>query len=460
MAGFWTARPASAEQPPNIVVFFSDNLGYGDTGPYGSTLHRTPNLDQMAQEGRKFTHFYTSGNVCTQSRAGLMTASYAQRVSLYQNIRNGAVLQPGEPIGLHPEEVTVAEILKQAGYATMLVGKWHLGDQPVFLPTRQGFDEYWGVPYSDDMTPREGQNWPPLPLMRGEEVIEAPVDRDELTRREAEEAIRFITEKKDEPFFLVVSHAMPGSTKTSFASEAFRGRSKNDRYGDAIEELDWAAGEVMGALERLGLDDDTLVIWTADNSAAPGRGGTNEPLTGFYNATQEGGFRVPFIARWPGRVPAGTECAELGTMMDLLPTFASLANVQTPEDRTIDGKDIWPLISGEEGARTPHEAFYYYQYEQLQAVRSGPWKLFLPLERQRRGASAEPKVVDSPPRLYNVVEDPAEERDVVAEHGDVVDRLLGLAEAGRRELGDMGVQGEGVRPAGWVFQPQVLRLSE
>ncbi|MBM3853233.1 MAG: arylsulfatase, partial [Verrucomicrobia bacterium] len=272
---------ADRDRPPNFLMFMGDNVGYGDTGPYGSKLHRTPHLDQLAAEGRKFTHFYTAANVCTPSRAGLMTATYPRRLQLHHNARGGAVLQPGEAIGLHPSEVTIAEVAQSAGYRTMLIGKWHLGDHPLFLPTRQGFDEYWGVPYSDDMTPREGQSWPPLPLLRGETVIEAGVDRSELTRRETAEAIRFITENRDRPFLLLLSHAMPGSTATSFASAAFRGKSRNETYGDAIEELDWSAGEILGTLRRLGLDDRTLVLWTADNSAAARSRGTNAPLSGY-----------------------------------------------------------------------------------------------------------------------------------------------------------------------------------
>ena len=458
--------PAMAAQPggrpPNVVIFFCDNLGYGDIGPFGSTLHRTPNLDRLAAEGRKFTHFYTSANVCTPSRAGLMTGCYAQRVSLFQNVRNGSVLQPGEPIGLNPAEVTIAEVLKPAGYATMLIGKWHLGDQPPFLPTRQGFDHYFGIPYSDDMTERDGEKWPPLPLLRDEVVIDAPVDRDELTRRETEEAIRFITEQRAQPFFLILSHAMPGSTKAPFSSAAFRGKSRNGPYGDAVEELDWSASEVLAALKRLGLEEQTLVVWTSDNSATrrnPPQG-SNAPLAGFMGTAAEGGMRVPFLVRWPGQVPAGTVCTEQATMMDLLPTCAFLADRSPPQDRVIDGKNIWPLLAGEPGAKTPHEAFFYYHLDQLQAVRSGSWKLYLPLDRKRTRAGVEPTGVHSPARLFHVIDDPSEARDVAAEHPAEVARLLGLAEGARKELGDLDRPGTGQRPAGWVFNPQTQRLPE
>ncbi len=455
-----TSSAQTAEsRPPNFLVFFCDNLGYGDIGPYGSTLHRTPNLDQLAAESRKFTHFYTAANVCTPSRVGLMTATYPRRLNLYQNVRNGPVLQPGEAIGLNPSEVTIAEVLKSVGYATMLIGKWHLGDQPVFLPTRQGFDQYWGIPYSDDMTPREGVSWPPLPLMRNETVIEAGVDRNELTQRETSEAIRFISENRERPFFLLISHAMPGSTRAPFSSEAFRGRSQNGPYGDSVEELDWSAGEILKSVQLFGLSEKTLVVWTSDNSAAqrdPPQG-SNAPLSGYMNSPSEGGMRVPFLTRWPGRVPAGTVCDEMATMMDLMPTFASLANAETPDDKTIDGKNIWPLISGVEKATTPHEAFYYYHFDQLQAVRSGRWKLYLPLENKRLNSSTAPKRVDSAARLFDVVEDSGETRDVAEMHPDIIARLLKLAEPARLEIGDLDLPGRGERPAGWVFNPQMQR---
>lgn len=434
-----------------------DNLGYGDIGPYGSTLHRTPHLDRLASEGRKFTHFYAAANVCTPSRAGLMTGTYPRRLNLYQSVSRSSVLQPGESIGLNPAEITIAEVLKSVGYATMLIGKWHLGDQLPFLPTRQGFDQYWGVPYSDDMTPRAGTNWPPLPLLRNEVVIEAPVDRNELTRRETSEAIRFLSDNRSQPFFLLISHAMPGSTRASFSSPAFRGRSRNGPWGDAVEELDWSAGEILKALRRLKLDDNTVVIWTSDNPA-PRRDppqGSNAPLSGYMNSPAEGGMRVPCLMRWPGRIPAGTVCEELATMMDLLPTVAFLAGATPPGPTVINGQNIWPLVAGTAGARTPHDAFFYYHFDQLQAVRSGPWKLFLALERQRAQPGAPVKTAPVPARLFQVVEDPAETQNLATAHPEIVARLAGLAEPARREIGDLDIQGRGERPAGWVFNPKV-----
>jgi arylsulfatase A-like enzyme len=459
---------APASRPPNFIVLFCDNLGYGDVTPFGSTVHRTPNLERMAREGMKLTHLYSASGVCTPSRAALMTGSYPRRVNLHKNARGGGVLQPVEPIGLNPGEVTIAEVLKASGYATGMIGKWHLGDQGPFLPTRQGFDSYIGIPYSDDMTPREGQIWPDLPLMRNETVIEAPVDRNELTRREAEDAIRFITENRERPFFLYLPHAMPGSTRAPFASAAFRGKSRNGPWGDSVEELDWAAGQILDAVRRLGLEKNTLVLWTNDNGA-PRREpvqGSNLPLGGWGYTTAEGGMRVPGIAWWPGTIPAGTVCAEMITLMDVLPTFAALGGGKLPP-HPIDGRDIWPLLAGRPGARSPHPAFFYYHGEQLQAVRSGRWKLYLPLAAQRNfvGPAAPGKApgkADGAPqaaRLFDVVDDAAESRNVFAQHPDVVSALTKLAESAREDLGDVGRPGRGQRPAGWVFDPQPVRLG-
>jgi arylsulfatase A-like enzyme len=450
-------RPAVT---PNLILILCDNLGYGDVAPFGSTLHRTPNLDRMAREGMKLTHLYSASGVCTPSRAALMTGLYPKRVSLHMNATGGPVLHPVSPIGLNPDEVTIAEVLKPRGYATGIIGKWHLGDQPEFFPTRQGFDSYWGVPYSDDMTPRAGSPNPPLPLMRDETVIEAPVDRNELTRRETEEAIRFIRQHKARPFFLYLPQAMPGSTMAPFVSAAFRGKSKNGPWGDAVEELDWSLGEILGALQREGLDDRTLVIWTSDNGA-PRRDpvqGSNLPLGGWGYSTTEGGMRVPGIARWPKQIPAGTTSGELVTLMDMLPTFAFLAQANRSGPGPIDGKNIWPILAGQPNARSPHQAFYYYYLDQLQAVRSGPWKLCLPLSRRRTFG----KVENVPLRLYDVAQDPAEAHDLAAAHPDVVRALEALAADARRDIGDGDQPGVGQRPAGRVANPQpvVLRPGE
>ncbi len=456
---------------PNVIMIFCDNLGYGDIEPFGSELHRTPNLNRMATEGRKFTHFCVTAGVCTPSRASLMTGCYAQRVGMDTNPRDGQVLRPVSPYGLHPDELTIAEVAKTAGYGTGIIGKWHLGDQPEFLPTRQGFDYFLGVPYSDDMTEPtgkrigdrlDGNRWPPLPLMENERVVEAPVDRNELTRRYTERAIEFIRDQEDEPFFLYLPHAMPGSTSAPFASEAFRGKSRNGPWGDSIEELDWSTGQILDELVRLGIDDRTLVIWTSDNGAPLARDvsdpsrGSNRPLHGRGYTTGEGAFRVPTILWWPGHVPAGTTCDELATTMDVLPTFAALADVELPDDRVIDGHDIRPLLFGDAGAESPYDAFYYYQEDQLQAVRSGRWKLFVPLESFKRHPHFRRGGPDGP-LLFDVVADVSSEHNVAAAHPDVVDRLMALAEDARADLGDAGVDGAGIRERGKVADPSPQR---
>lgn len=445
-------------RPPNIVLFFVDNLGNGDLGCFGSRLHRTPHIDRLAAEGTKFTSFYVASGVCTPSRAALMTGCYPRRVNLHVSGNGGAVLRPLDSRGLHPDEWTIAEVLRSAGYATAIFGKWHLGDQPRFLPTRQGFDLFFGIPYSDDMTKdKRPEVWPELPLLRNERVIEAPVDRDLLVKRCTEEAIRFIEAHRQRPFFVYIPHTMPGSTPTPFSSPAFRGKSRNGAYGDAVEELDWSTGEIVDTLQRLGLTDDTLVIWTSDNGA-PRRDppqGSCAPYKGWGYDTSEGAMRMPCVMKWPGRIPAGRVCDEVVTTMDLLPTFARLAEAPLPP-RPIDGHDVRPILCGAPGARSPwdEKGFMYYRLEQLQAVRAGPWKLYLPL--QAKYIANNRRTAPAPLELYNVREDVGETRECSAEHPQVVQRLLALAEAAREELGDMDRPGRGQRPAGHVEMPQPL----
>jgi arylsulfatase A len=447
---------------PNLVVIYEDNTGYGDYGCYGSTVHRTPHTDRLCAEGMKFTDFYSTSGVCTPSRTSLMTGCYAQRVNMHVSHTGMVVLQPVAKKGLHPDEITVARLLKEQGYATACIGKWHMGDQAPFLPTRHGFDLFLGLPYSDDMTPREQfSEWPPLPVMRGEEVIDAPADRDYLTRQYAEEAVRFIKDHKDEPFFLYLPLAMPGSTTRPFAHPDFQGKSANGPYGDSIEEMDWCLGQVMETLEELGLDEKTLVMKASDNGAVkhdPPQG-SNAPLKGWGYDTSEGSQRIPCIMRWPGHIPAGSVCSEIATTMDILPTFARLAGTEPPQDRTIDGHDIGAILSGEaDGGSAYDEAgFYYYCVDQLQAVRSGPWKLYLPIEKRARRRQDKPVTVEA--ELYNLREDIGETEEVSAQHPDVVARLMALADKAREDLGDLDREGSGQRPAGWVENPvaQVLR---
>ncbi|HEY5312550.1 MAG TPA: sulfatase [Pirellulales bacterium] len=454
-------RARAAERPPNVVLVFVDNLGNGDVGCFGSKLHRTPNLDRLAAEGRKFTSFYVASGVCTPSRAALMTGCYPPRVGMHVSGTGGAVLRPLDPKGLNPDETTIAEVLKSRGYATGIFGKWHLGDQPPFLPTRQGFDTFFGIPYSDDMTKNvQPATWPELPLMRDEQVIEAPADRDLLVKRSTEEVIRFIERNRQRPFFVYLPHTMPGSTAAPFSSSAFRGRSANGAYGDAVEELDWSQGEIDATLKRLGLERDTLVIWTSDNGAVrrnPPQGSC-APYQGWGYDTSEGAMRVPCIMRWPGKIPAGTTCDQLCTTMDLLPTLAALAGAALPA-KTIDGHDMRPLILGTPGARSPWDetGFGYYRMDQLQAIRAGRWKLYLPLERKL--GSRQGKTVDARARLYDVVGDVAETHEASAEHPEIVRRLTAMADRLRKEVGDLGSPGTGQRAAGRVDHPRPLLPS-
>jgi arylsulfatase A len=450
----------AAPRPPNFILIFVDNFGNGDLGCFGSKLHRTPNVDRLAAEGAKFTSFYVASGVCTPSRASLITGSYPRRVNLHVSSKNGAVLQPLSPKGLNPDETTIAEVLKSAGYATGIFGKWHLGDQPQFLPTRQGFDEFFGLPYSDDMTKdKSPDTWPELPLMRGEKVIEAPADRNYLVKRTTEEVIAFLERHRDHPFFAYIPHTMPGSTAHPFSSPAFRGKSKNGEYGDSVEELDWSTGEIMAALKRLGLDDNTLVVWTSDNGAVRRNPlqGSCAPYKGFGYDTSEGSMRMPCVMRWPGRIPAGTVCDALASTMDLLPTFARIAGARLPAN-PIDGYDIRPLLFGPAGVKSPWDdvGFCYYRVDQLQAVRAGPWKIYLPLARKLTGNSPKGATKPAPLELYDVRNDVSEEREVSAQHPDVVRRLLAMAERARNEIGDVDRPGKGQRPAGWMENPKPL----
>jgi arylsulfatase A len=451
-AGSGRRRPGGK---PNFIIIFCDDLGYGDLGCFGSKVHRTPNLDQMAAEGMKFTSFYVSSGVCSPSRASLMTGCYPRRVNMHQDSHGKCVLFPVDGKGLNPNEITIAEILKQRGYVTCCIGKWHLGDQPEFLPTRQGFDHYFGIPYSNDMGARQRSENPPLPLLRDEEVIEAPAVQDTLTKRYTEEAVEFIRKNKDRPFFLYLPHTMVHNPLNP--GEKFRGKSANGLYGDAVEEIDASTGQILKTLKGLGLDRNTLVFFTSDNGASGSYGGSNAPLRGHKGTTWEGGMREPAIMWWPRHIPAGRTCDEMAITMDLLPTFTALAGAKLPTGRTIDGKNIWSLMSGRRGAKSPHEAFYYYQIDQLQAVRSGRWKLHLPLRPKKRHWGD--PIPDAPLALYDLENDIEEKNNVAEGHPNVVKRLLALAEKARSDLGDVDRQGTGQRPAGRVVSPKPLVLA-
>jgi len=442
------------DRPLNYIVIFVDDLGYSDIGPFGSKLNRTPHLDRMAAEGRKFTNFYVAAAVCTPSRAALMTGCYAQRVDMALNALpdsvNHIVLFPGDPKGLHPDEITIAEVLKDKRYATACIGKWHLGDQRAFLPTKQGFDYYFGIPFSNDMGYDNQIPYPPLPLLRNEDVIEEEPDQRFLTKRYTEETLRFIEQHREAPFFVYLPHSMVHWPH--YASPAFKDKSKNGIYGDVVEEIDWSVGQILDKLTALDLDERTLVIFTSDNGGGGARDCvvSNLPLRARKGSMCEGGLRVCTIAWCPGLVPQGTVCDELVTAMDLLPTFARLSGAKLPEDRALDGKDIFPLLCGDPKAKSPHEVFYYRRGMDLYAVRSGPWKLFVrttqaPLPGENRGRRIHAGT------LYHLTQDVGETTDLAAQHPDVVARLQTLAEASRVDLGDGADRpGKNVRRAAYV----------
>jgi len=428
------AQPA--KRLPNFIVIFTDDQGYQDVGCFGSPDIKTPNLDRMAAEGTKFTDFYVAASVCTPSRAALLTGCYPQRVSL------PSVLFPGAKVGLNPKEITIAALLKKRGYATMCIGKWHLGHLEPFLPTSHGFDHYFGIPYSNDMHHGGG-----VPLMRDTKIIERPVKQNDLTERYTAEAVRFITANKEGPFFLYLPHTFPHVPL--YCTERFKGKSKRGLYGDVIECIDWSTGEILKALKKLGIDEHTLVIFTSDNGpwlSKKKHGGCALPLRDGKFSVYEGGMREPCLMRWPGKVPAGKVCGEIATTMDLLPTFARLAGAEPPTDRVIDGKDIWPLMSGQPGAKTPHEAFFYHRGMRLAAVRSGKWKLHLGRTARPRAKKDQPKPEPRrmPGQLYDLEADIGEKNNVAAQHPDVVERLTALAEKFTDQLA------KNRRPAGRV----------
>jgi len=449
-AGLPAAAKAPGTTKPNVIIIYADDQGYGDLSCYGAKKLKTPHLDRMAAGGMKFTDFYVSAPVCSPTRSSLMTGCYPRRVGMHQH-----VLFPHSTRGLNPKEITIAELLKAKGYATACVGKWHLGHQKKFLPTSQGFDYYYGIPFSNDMWLPAGMSYAKdaklpadldeakrktgerkrstVPLMRNEEVIEYPANQAMLTERYTAEAVKFITANKAGPFFLYLPHTMPHYPLR--ISPRFKGKSAGGLFGDVIECIDWGVGQILAALKKLGIDDKTLVIYTSDNGPAAGSAG---PLRGKKGSTWEGGMREPCIMRWPGKIPAEAVCGELSTIMDLLPTIAKLAGTEAPTDRVIDGKDIWPLMAGEPGAKTPHEAFFYHTSRgQLAAVRSGKWKLHLkPPARRRRPKKGQPKPKPQAPgaQLYDLSADIGETTNVAGKHPEVVKRLTGLLEQFDKEL--------------------------
>jgi len=454
----------SEKEPPkpNFIFIFCDDLGYGDLGCYGNKMHRTPNLDKMASEGIKFTDFYVASGVCTPSRAALMTGCYPRRVDLDVNARPAGtigrqVLFPKAHKGLNPNEITVAEILKKQDYNTACIGKWHLGDQNEFLPTKQGFDYYFGIPYSNDMN----RDFCPLPLMEMESVIEAPVDQNTLTRRYTEKVVEYIRannpQKTGKPFFVYFPHAM--THNPLHAGDAFRGKSANGIYGDAVEEIDWSTGEILKTLKELGIDKNTMVMFSSDNGAAKPFGGTNIPLNGWKASTFEGGQRVPFLAWWPGKIKAGVSNSAMVTAMDIMPTIAKIADSSAPADRIIDGKDISTQIFADDET-SPHKFFAYYQKEQLQAIRSGKWKLQLPLDSMYANIHRVGFKEGQPLKLIDLSTDIAEQNDLSEENPEIVKKLLGYAEQIRNDIGDLNVLPNNQRKAGIVENPVPQLLKQ
>lgn len=460
------AGAAAVSRTPNIVLIFCDDMGYADVGCFGAQGFTTPHLDRMAREGIRLTDFHVAQPVCSASRAALLTGCYSSRVSI-----QGA-LGPSAKIGLNPYEMTLAELVKQKGYATGMVGKWHLGRPAALLPVRQGFDEYFGLPYSNDMWPHHPEakpgTYPPLPLIEGDQVVKDGLtheDQAQLTTWYTERAVKFIEKNKARPFFLYVAHSMPHVPL--YVSDKFKGKSQQGLYGDVIMEIDWSVGEILAALRKHSLDDHTLVVFTSDNGPWLSYGehaGSAKPFREGKGTSWEGGTRVPFIARWPGRIPAGKTCPEMAMTIDVFPTIARLIGAPLPAQR-IDGLDIWPLLAGDPTAKNPHEAyFFYFANNELQAVRSGRWKLVLPHTYRTLGDQPPARggipnkyrsAKISEPELYDLPQDQEENKNVAATNPDVLKRLLALAEQARADLGDTLTQrrGSGVREPGRVGEP-------
>ena len=455
-----SASVHAQERPPNVVLIFADDLGYADVGVFGARRWKTPNLDRMAGEGLRFTSFYVAQPVCSASRAALLTGCYPNRIGIH------GALGPTAQHGIASSETTLAEVLKQRGYATAIYGKWHLGHHRQFLPIHHGFDEYFGLPYSNDMWPNHPTNrtFPPLPLVEGDRVIGLMPDQNSLTRWYTERAVDFIERNRERPFFLYVPHSMPHVPL--HVSDAFRGKSGAGLYGDVIAEIDASVGQILGALRRTGLEKNTLVIFLSDNGPWLSYGdhaGTAGGLREGKGTTWEGGVRVPCIMRWPAKLPAGRVVRQPAMTIDLLPTIARLTGAALPA-LPIDGRDLGPLLTGDPKAPSPQEAyFFFYETGQLQAVRSGRYKLHLPHAYRTLagkpggsgGAPAAYATARTEVELYDLEADEAETTNVAAKHPDVAARLQALVEKCRRELGDSLTNrtGAGVREPDRVKVP-------
>jgi arylsulfatase A len=461
-------------RPPTIVIVFTDDQGYADVGAFGARGFETPNLDRLAAGGAVYRNFHVAQPVCSASRAALMTGCYPNRIGFH------GALGPGSAIGISPDETTLAELAKQRGYATAIFGKWHLGDAREFLPVRHGFDEYLGLPYSNDMWPlhpdyvllppetaKRKRGYPDLPLLDQDVAVNPKLTRDDqcqLTTWYTDRAVRFIEKHKDRPFLLYVAHSMPHVPL--HVSNRFRGRTSRGLYGDVMAEIDWSVGRIMEALAGHGLEANTWVVFTSDNGPWLSYGshaGSAAPLREGKGTVWEGGVRVPCVMRWPGRIPAGLDSKSMLMTIDLFPTIARRIGASLPA-HPIDGRDVWPLLTGEKGATNPHASYwYFYGQNQLQAVVSGDgrWKLVLPHSYVTLGgapggsdgmpASYQNRAVAAP-ELYDLEVDLSETTNVAARHSAVVDRLMVAVEQARQELGDSltGRTGAAVRPPGRV----------
>mgnify|MGYP002841535695 CR=1 FL=1 len=442
-----------SRRPPNFVIIFADDLGFQDLSCFGSPHIETPHLDRLAVEGRKFTSFYAAPS-CSPSRAALLTGCYPVRVGI------PSVLGPKSKTGLNPDELTLAELLKTKGYRTAIYGKWHLGDSPVFMPLNHGFDDYFGLPYSNDMWPFHPttDRFPDLPLITRNQIIELNPDQTLLTTRYTEKAVQFIDQQKENPFFLYLPHSMPHVPL--FVSSKYQGSSSRGLYSDVIREIDWSVGQIMRALRRNGIDDQTLVIFTSDNGPWLSYGnhaGSALPLREGKGTTFEGGVRVPCIMRWPDQIPAGTLCQDFASTMDILPTLCRLANAALPTDRIIDGKDIHHLMTKQRPRRNPEDFFLFFNSGELQAIRQGRWKLHFPHQyrslKENPGRDGIPgvyvqKLIET--ALFDLESDIGEQHDISSYQLSIVLRLKTLAQQARKNLGDRITQIKGlqVRPPG------------
>jgi len=450
---------------PNIILINCDDLGYGDLGCYGSKLNDTPNIDKLSEEGIKFTNFYMASPVCSPSRAAMLTGCYPPRISFGSFDDNRNVLFPGSPTGLNPNEITIANQVKSAGYNTKIIGKWHCGDQKEFLPTNYGFDSYYGIPYSNDMgravipedmipggsfgpideeTRSRREKFPPLPLISDNEVIQEQPDQAGITERYVEESIKFIRKNKKQPFFLYLAHMYVHLPL--YAPERFINNSRNGRYGAAVSGIDWSTAMILDELKRLDLDENTLIIFTSDNGSNTRNNGSNAPLRGKKQETYEGGQRVPMIMKWPKKIPANSTSDELVSSIDFFRTISSILGIKIDSKNKIDSLDFSNVMYSPINSKSPRETFFYYKQNNLEAVRNKKWKL----HQQKDGKKVS--------ELYNLENDISEKNNVYEKHPEIVLELQKLLDECAKELGDefSGIQGSDIRLPGKVENPSTL----